>query len=165
MPFLNTCSCPNCGAEFEIELRPLAVQEELPLGPIEFSAPKKKLDGFSGVWLKSTDDSFSPSPKKSDSSNDSDESNRIDQFGEDLIGSVQKIVGDMEFRLNGQLWRSYLHSSKDALRYAIRKWEGLSGIQRRAIKHPPAWLTDRYKRARDEFARSQKRSVQTIGLG
>jgi hypothetical protein len=148
---MSSLTCPHCGAEIEIEAR--AVQAELLLGPIDTTP--KKLDEKFGGSLKST--AGPDSLKKSDSSNESAESNRIEQFEEDLIESVRAIVGEMEFHLNAQLWRSYFATSPDALRYAVSKWNGLTPIQQRSIKHPPAWLTHRYKCARDEIARSQKK--------
>jgi hypothetical protein len=73
-----------------------------------------------------------------------------------LFDSIRLLVGDHEISLNGGLWRTYSRESPDALRYAIQKWWALDPIRRRSIKHPPAWLTDCYKRAKATFALEEK---------
>jgi hypothetical protein len=73
-----------------------------------------------------------------------------------LLDSIKILVGDDEMCLNGGLWRTYSRESPDALRYAIQKWWALDPVKRQSIKHPPAWLTDCYKRAKDAFALERK---------
>jgi hypothetical protein len=126
--------CPHCG-------RPIDdTQGELPLGPIEIYR-KKKLDVEIGDSLKSNG------------------SIRFDHSlneAESLIDSIRLVVGEHEMELNGPLWRSYCRTCPDAMRYSIRKWNALEPIQRRSVKHPPAWLTDFYKRAQKAFTKARK---------
>jgi hypothetical protein len=100
--------------------------------------------------------------KKLDKPNDSlVQSKRFDYSssfaeGKAVSDSIRLIVGDDELCLNPGLWRTYWRECPDALRYAIQKWWALDPIRRRSIKHPPAWLTDRYKCAKAAFALERK---------
>jgi hypothetical protein len=145
--------CPHCGAQIEIEARP--VQAELPLGPIEL-LDKKSLAKKVAESLQSSDSVQSDFPIENAAGNDS---NRIDSSivsGEDLIESVQRIVGAKEFEINGRLWHCYFRQSRRALAYAIEDWQLRTPDQQRTIKNRPAWLTDRYKRALAELDAGKK---------
>jgi hypothetical protein len=121
--------CPNCGVEF-----PVQEQAELSWGPIAIADPekfpKKKLDNETENSVKSQFNSIDHS------------FNDV----EDIINSIQLIIGPYEMALNEPLWRKYAQEDRDALRFAVFKWDGLNLIKKRSVKHPPSWLNAMYKR-------------------
>jgi hypothetical protein len=142
--------CPSCGATIEIEAK--AVQAELPLGPIELS-DKKSLDSAARKKPESNDSiRFETTTQNESIRNDSS----VASCEEDLLESVQQIVGAKEFELNGRLWHFYFRQSLRALAYAVEDWKLRTPDQQRTIKNRPAWLTDRYKRALAELNAGKK---------
>jgi hypothetical protein len=151
--------CPCCGATIEIEAR--IVQAELPLGPIAL-ADKKKLDDSDGEIAKITADRptdrnlLSLSLTERDRERPTDRSDAVASCEEDLIRSLQKIIGERDWNLNSKEWRSYCHGFPRALAYAIEDWKMRTPHQQRAIKNRAAWLTDRYKRAGGQTIQARK---------
>jgi hypothetical protein len=130
--------CPNCGLEIKI-------QAELPLGPIEISDPakfsKNKLDVEIGKSLKSTN-RFDYSANK----------------GEAVTDSIRLILGDEELCLNGPLWiwRCTTPIHREAIQYAVFKWNRLTEVEKRSVKNPAAWITSFYKRGLPPLAKASK---------
>ena len=151
--------CPCCGATIEIEAR--IVQAELPLGPIAL-ADKKKLDDQEGDIGKitadrPTDRNLLPlSLTERDRKRSTDRSDAVASCEEDLIRSLQKIVGERDWNLNAKEWRSYCQEYPRAIAYAIEDWKLRTPHQQRAIKNRGAWLTDRYKRAGGQTTKARK---------
>jgi hypothetical protein len=156
--------CSHCGTRLEIAAE--EVQLELPLGPIEIF-PKNKLDLKIRKSVKSNESESSSfneakgltesSPSPSPSRNVARQSRglfSLDSLNEEeeLFESILGIVGEREMTLNERLWRAYGIASREALAYAVRKWNALDPIKRRSIKHPAGWLTYSFKRAEKAFA-------------
>ncbi len=143
--------CPHCGRTIEIQA---SAQAELPLGPIGFSI-KKVLDAPVAKF-QPPDDSIRFDSVKPITENDSIRFDSVHASNEeDLIESVRSIIGEKEFQINGRLWQFYYRNCWKAIAYAVEDWKLRTPDQQRAIKNRPAWLTDRYKRAVAEIARSK----------
>jgi hypothetical protein len=144
--------CPSCGAKIEIAAK--EVQTELPLGPIEVSYPVNRL-------IENT--------KRIESVNRNqtriEPSRLIASNEEDLFGTLQEILGDLEIIRNGGLWRWRIRDCKRAIEYAIEDWKLRTPDQRCVVKNRPAWLTDRYKRACHEIEKARKIAELPIAMG
>jgi hypothetical protein len=138
---MSAITCPNCGCAVEIE-----VQGELALGPIE-TFSKKKLDKETVESVKST------SIPRIENSFEEAES-----LINSIIDCVRLLIGDDEFCLNEKLWQFRCNAPihRDAMRYALFKWNALSGIQKRSIQNPAAWLTTLYKSSLPAFTRQRE---------
>jgi hypothetical protein len=164
--------CPHCAREFEVSakiedgklvIEPRAVQAQLALGPIDL---KNNLD-TPGSTLQaerprdtirfgsiSESDSFSPHPLAERDSNRI-VSERIASCEEDLIESIRKIVGEREWTANAPLWHWCVNTHRKAVYHALEDWKLLIPDQKRKIRNPAAWLTDRFKRAKAEIDRNR----------
>jgi hypothetical protein len=135
--------CPSCGARIVLAVQ--EVQTELPLGPIEVSHPIKRL-------IENT--------KRIESVNRNqvriEPSSLIASNEEDLFRMLQEILGDLEMINNGGLWRHYIRECRRGVAYAVEDWKHRTPDQQGTVKNRPAWLTDRYKRARHEIMKARK---------
>ena len=151
-------NCPRCGAPID--------QPELPLGPIEFRVPekfsKKKLDNEIQDLVKFIDSVFEDANASVDSvggySATAYSRYPVGGYSFDATASINLIVGDDELRRNAALWRFRCKTPihRDAIRYAVFKWNGLTEIKKRSIRNPAAWLTNLYKGALPIFAKAKK---------
>lgn len=149
--------CPCCGTTIEIEAR--IVQGELPLGPIPLT--EKKLDRPKSEFVKSHDRPTdhpieNSSLNKRDRQRSADRSETVASCEEDLIRSLQEILGEREWLLNANDWRDRILQFRHAILYAIEDWKLRTPEQRRAIKNRGAWVTDRYKRAGGQITKTRK---------
>jgi hypothetical protein len=138
--------CPSCGARIALAVK--EEQAELPLGPIGVSHPAPTVKRL----IENT--------KRIESVNRNGEkiepSSIIASCEEDLIETLRGIVGEREIRTNGGLWRYYFRECRSAILYAIEDWKLRTPDQQRLIKNRSAWLTDRYKRARNEIIKARQ---------
>ena len=169
MSILPSILCPHCGTQIEIAAK--AVQAELPLGPIEVRDPEMmraaaaiKLDMDSEESVKiqrPTDrgfDSLLRLSTESDLTADrpAEPESTVASCEEDLIRSIQKIIGQRDWILNEKTYRSYLAESRRAIAYGIEDWKVRTPDQRRKIRNKGAWLIDRFKRALNSIGETKE---------
>jgi hypothetical protein len=140
-------SCPSCGAKIAVAVK--EVQAELPLVYPCTRVPASFEERVLEYPCKGNENSESTSSSKC-------EPLAISSSEEDFIKTLRQILGDHEMSEHGGLWRTRYRECRSALHWAIEEWNAGTPDQRRSIRNRPAWLTNKFYRARSEIMKARR---------